>query len=71
MWDPSSSRASVREEVGSSGPARKVEEESGRTVEVPPACGALVAGDLNISEVSWERHPFMEGSFLLCAVVVL
>lgn len=31
--------------------------------EARPAHGTLTAGDLNISEISWERRPFMEGSF--------
>lgn len=70
MWDTSSSRASMQEEVGSPGipPERW---KAGRAAEVHPDHGTLVAENLNISEVSWEKRPFMEGSFLICIGMVL
>lgn len=60
MCDLSSSRASVQEEVG---PTRKVKGEAGCAAEVHPAHGTLMAEDLNIPEVSWEKCLFMGGGF--------
>lgn len=52
-------------------PTRKVEGEAGCAAEVRLAHGTLMAEDLNISEVYWERRPVMEGSFLICTVMFL
>lgn len=53
-WDPRGWKEKQNVPVAATSPL---------AAEVHPAHGTLTAGDLDINEISSEKHPFMEGHF--------